>query len=761
MDLVRTSTVLVSAAVLASFAIGRAPAAPPTARPGAADSRSTVDPSRFQDMGKPPREEAGDLVLTIVHSQKTDGRDRFESKVEVEYHLAPMWGPVRSDGLLTSLLREQGVTGSPGPHATYLAAGSPRELYRSRGSVLGLKPGERLPFVSARREGRAIEYDPKGRSSEWTVTTLGNGVFLDSLRGGGPNDTGKTVLRATSAEIVRTPGGAVLWYAEDVAPGAGMTDFVVPPPGISPAQWRSVFVFVLTNQELGRWNEIHRTNAALLRDVEVAEQTMHYAGELRMQAVPDEVEVTVETETGFDQWVPEADLDRPDEAGRRLTVYLKAQKKGDPGKPRKARLDLTLVKVSREKGACLNWPAPGAAPGDGLRFLQKENPSLDVPGPDHARTLEPVEEARAVISSHDFGAWGTLHVSATDADGKSLRVRVRGKDTADLTVPLDENHNHIADSWELEKAGNLAGSRESDDEVVTGQNVRGDGITFYDEYRGVVVREDGGRRHRRLDPKTKEMFLLDPGRDFPSDSWKRVTRIQALRVDESQVDAAANPGRSPLVNFNAEDRRAHPVHALRIRRIDGDVDPDPAREGNTVQPKTQAGADFPIMAYAVCREPGIKGTEFVKVFPDRAREFVDGKIAWLQAGRKDLSSREGHELLDPDNGFSRDEAAQALAVLRTPQGYAAVLEKVRRTLFVHEFGHVCGDLPDHEDMIAPNDEIRSCLMFIRGQTGQRRMVVLSALGRGDPDFAYPAKSFCPGLAAGGLGCAPKVTTKDW
>jgi len=42
-------------------------------------------------------------------------------------------------------------------------------------------------------------------------------------------------------------------------------------------------------------------------------------------------------------------------------------------------------KVSMEKGVCMNWPSRAAKSSRGLRFLQEENPELDVPGPDEPK----------------------------------------------------------------------------------------------------------------------------------------------------------------------------------------------------------------------------------------------------------------------------------------------------------------------------------------------------------------------------------------
>jgi hypothetical protein len=597
--------------------------------------------------------------------------------------------------------------------------------------IAGLEPGQVRKFRLAWMRGSA-----KGVNPPFTATA----------RVDGPPPAGDD----TSVTVTRKREGAAVEFAVEAVPGKGESEF-----GLCHPSWKPT-AFLLTEQELRDFANLRKT-----LKVSLEEDACSGNGVVVLSAAArEEIEVTVEVAPEYERWLPKGNLDSIDEPGARLALKVLVHKKGEPKTPRKARIDFTFVDVSMEKGMAANWPAKGAAPDYDLRFLKKENPDLEVVRPDHARSKEPVSELRAVISSHDFGAWGTLHVKATDAGGKDVRVRIGARDTNDLVIPLDDNDNRIADGWEMNALGHLRGSRDLDDEKAPQQDTEGDGITLFNEYRGVVVLENGRQVHKRLDPRVKELFVIDPADIVPSALWKRVSHMQVVRVDESLVDPEANEPNSPLVNFNASDGSSHPFYAIRIRKVDGDYDAD-APAGD---PKTTTNPLVPSMAYILKEPDGIKGTEYVKVFPDRVQILVTRRMKWIEDGLADPSSEAGMTLRDPANGFTTDDAAAALGVLKTTEGRKSVVRRILNTVLIHELGHSCGNLPDH----APPDErpytavdeaSRQCLMNKPETVDYRRMIVFTALGRADPDLASGYTGFC------NLGekyqCARMLSTKNW
>jgi hypothetical protein len=453
----------------------------------------------------------------------------------------------------------------------------------------------------------------------------------------------------------------------------------------------------------------------------------------------------------YKAWVPLPADDSQFGSASPVTITANILPKVEGQSAPSGKIEFWLRDVSNEKGKCMNFPVKGGD-SDDLRFVANQSGlQIDPQNPRHATTKEAVTGYTVYVEALDSGAYGTLAATCEDL---GLVAEDQRTHLQSISIPMDDNHNHVADMWEANK--HVGGLPDLDDESVAGQEAKGDGITLYDEYRGVLIVGRNGREFKRLEPGTKEMFVLDPGRDFPLDLWKRVTQIEACRLDENLVDATANPEGSPLVNFNTSDTDAHPFYALKIQKISGDEDPDPA----LTQPKTQAGLDFPLMAYAYfVSGEGIKGAEYVKIFPDRARAFVEKKIAWLEAGLADPKSLIGEEVRDPANQFTEVEAAQALEVLKTSQGRTTVMKKILNTLFIHEVGHVCGDLPDHKQG-APNDKVRECPMFYPGIYALRRMVVLSALGRGEPDLSFPTRAFCR-MDDPVYHCFRMLNVKDW
>ncbi len=701
-----------------------------------------------------------EVTFTIVDKQDGDCGDGegWTSSATSVYRLCSVWRPWSLQDELAAALKEQGLT----PDEVKFSLGTPRALWAARGSLLALRPGERLQFYLAELSGSSVE---KKSNEHGAVRTIGDGQFLhwtghskwtDKSQGGAPADTNP------AAEFIRTPKGGLLHFSQGHVPAAGLTDFMgIVTVGTDSTGWRSVFVFTFTHEELAKWESISKSNHGVVGGISGG--SIDYQAHLVVSQPVSAPEVGVSVDEGiYPSWKPEGNVQAPDQPGNSLTVKIAAHEPRDPSKPRPVKLTLTLSDVSEQKGVCLNFPSR-AAKSAGLRF-RKEDFSEDGPlrfvdeKTVMTRGDERVEQASVVVHAYDFGAWGTLHVNALDEADAEAKVMVRGKPTADLKIPRDDNGNRIADGWEI---GGFSADRAWDGEAVAGQAKSGDGLTLYNEYRGVVALDGGGQRsHRRLEPTAKELFIIDPERKFPVDLWRRVTRITAIRLDESLVEASSGLGEAPLVDFNAEDRDAHPAFAVKLMFIEGDRDPSPpVGDDGKPNPATTTDPSFPAMAYAA-QEGSVKSTEYVKVFPDRVRIFLDYYLHWLDAGLKDPASEEGRQLRDPVNQFTVDEAHQAWLRLLDPRVQATVRQRILNVLSLHELGHVCGGLPDHRGG-APGDEARQCLMFNRGRSGQRRMVVLTALDRGDSDFAYPCHDFCRNVGQPGYRCFGMLNVKDW
>lgn len=224
----------------------------------------------------------------------------------------------------------------------------------------------------------------------------------------------------------------------------------------------------------------------------------------------------------YEEWLPKGGSDEATEGNRfHLTVRLHRASEGDTRPLPKARFKFRLTDISREPGVCLNWPHR-----DYPARLDVTPPPLDLgfaPVTDSnapytvqydsdteitAETKDPAESFTIPICCYDFGARGTITVTATTEAGEVLETRIANyPDRTSLALPLDDNGNGIADAWERKMgiAGRRYGPDCDDDSVPAGQAGRGDGLALWEEYRGFMVQGV----HHRLSPWVKDVFVRD------------------------------------------------------------------------------------------------------------------------------------------------------------------------------------------------------------------------------------------------------------
>jgi hypothetical protein len=424
----------------------------------------------------PPAPPSRAPVFTVVFEASGEGEGLWStSKVEVRFAPGPIWhGSVGTYQI-----------GSGGAVDTR----TPAALYKLRGGLAGLLPGERLCFGVVGHSG--IAHSSEGETvnqpdQDWT-------------------------LEEDAARFERTKDGGVLQCAPMIYFGDG------PPYGLigpgfydytqeGTALYQKLITFRFTNADFLKWNQILKVNEATLQSKDGTVR-QRFKSTLTASLEPDEVEVSIEAESAYATWLPQGNLEQPDRPGNDLLVRLKAHKKGDPSTPRKANLNLALADVSKNQGVCMNWPPESAAGKEGLRFRKEDfqgDDALTFVDASHLETKEALERSEFYVHAYDFGAWGILRVTARDEQGREVKVRVGSKATAELSIPLDENHNRIADHWEVGNSvqGVDAGS---DLDQSAGNTNHGDGFTLFEEYRGLVAKG----AHRRLDPKKKELFVVN------------------------------------------------------------------------------------------------------------------------------------------------------------------------------------------------------------------------------------------------------------
>ncbi|MDP2874643.1 MAG: hypothetical protein Q8O00_00575, partial [Holophaga sp.] len=500
-------------------------------------------------------------------------------------------------------------------------ARTPTGLYKLRGGLYGLREAEPMCFGilshkgSARAGGRVLG---------------GPGSIQQSSSGN------MWTLKEDAARFTREKDGGVFRCAPVIYMDEEPPEFGLLSPGAydfgsaANDRYRSLLAFKLTNEDLRNLIRMRKVQQGSFTS---EDGSVTQSFKLTLEGAPpeDETEVIVTVED-FDGWIPKGNLDEPKEAGNSLTFHITAHKKGSPDTPRKANLVLTLPEVSKNKGVCGNWPKQAGA-AEGLRFVKEDFPTKDGllwKSRTEAATDSPLEKVDVRLRCFDYGGWATLHVEAKDEAGNAAKVTIRGKETPDLRIPLDEDRNRIADAWEPGTAYGKA--KNWDEETAGGQDGKGDNISLYDEYRGLVVPDgQGDRAFKRMSPTRKEIFLLDPSQEFMTAKWERISGIRAIRLDDSMVDPAGNPGpgKSPLVNFNAEDRGTQPFYALKIV----------VRNDNAVNNESPAYAEM-AKGTAWC----IKNAIAVNIFPARFQHRIEEDFFQLEKAILEPNSPEGVDL---------------------------------------------------------------------------------------------------------------------
>ena len=221
-----------------------------------------------------------------------------------------------------------------------------------------------------------------------------------------------------------------------------------------------------------------------------------------------DVELIV-TPENYDSWLPEPGKNE-NMVGSVMNVSLKLQARGGGTTTRKAKaFELKLSNTSKEPGITINFPiAPWDDPMPDVRFLIQPNAGVEeefqlmkINCPGGCQT------AQAKIGSYDGGGWTTLTVEAILQDDSRVpgMLFISGGER-DIRIPKRDPNSKIAKAW-LTDHGNPG---ETDDkETSKGNGYKGDGLTAYEEYRGVISELEfvnhNPNKFGRLNPNKKEL----------------------------------------------------------------------------------------------------------------------------------------------------------------------------------------------------------------------------------------------------------------
>lgn len=265
-----------------------------------------------------------------------------------------------------------------------------------------------------------------------------------------------------------------------------------------------------------------------------------------------DVEAVLIPEDGYEKWLPEGKAKgNEDTPGSTLEVVVDLQRKGKPKEEpeQTAKFKFELLDVSKEKGIAMNWPAKDQAKDTfDLKIDPKENPDLKIASDrQSAESKAGLRSAKVTITSYDYGAYGKLKVTAFLDDGGTVVAHLEKKpEKTELTIPLDENDNHIADAWEDGFALDAVDANSDMDRWPAGDGHLGDGLSLYEEYRGFMIKGT----HERTWPTRKDIFIYDKdslGVRYFSESG---LNIHLVDKEEFGVKSESGAKNSLVININ-------------------------------------------------------------------------------------------------------------------------------------------------------------------------------------------------------------------
>lgn len=422
------------------------------------------------------------------------------------------------------------------------------------------------------------------------------------------------------------------------------------------------------------------------------------AWSLTIGSVP--VKVELEPMGDYENWMPELIW------GMGNFVRVRAKIVEPAGLTGKIRF--TLKDVSREPGVCMNYPFHDREEAPDLVISEMSGSGLNITEDGQsAVTLDDVNEAEVVLQPRDFGARGKLSATATVlAGGKEIEVRAVLKRTGehDVTLPLDENSNGIADYWE--KAHNIypcAG--DCDDDGEPEGKAPGDGLSAWEEYRGFFVRG----KHERLDPNRKDLFVYDPDGLAEKAGFGSVTRLAVHYVEPEEGRCTGTNDRARVVNFRAGSSHLVDQHCLWIKK-DALPEPDPFNWGCC-----EGGREI---------GPPRTADRYVLVYADQIRADLERTV---QENRPEITNALGQRGLRPDAAWLEGQINAAVAM-------TTIHEACHGLGISHHYTSLLQTLPKGADVeravmeldISPSTGQMSCVMRYTRDWGKHPRLTFKA-----------------------------------
>ncbi len=261
----------------------------------------------------------------------------------------------------------------------------------------------------------------------------------------------------------------------------------------------------------------------------------------------------------YDNWLPEPGRNEMT-TGNSMKITMKLNgKNGRPPTLKVRSFELRLSNTSKEPGITLNAPLVPLTTLPDLRFL----PGASVfPGENFQIASVKCNNGisgEATIGSFDGGGFTTLTVTGILNDNSRIEghLLISGGETQ-IRIPKRPPNSNIGIAWLT--ANNNPGDSD-DDESSPGNGNDGDGLSAYEEYRGVMSQGI----FRRLDPRKKELGVAGKRAELNEFSggftlFESATGFSVIRFDEPEI------GANRRLNKNAATAHLYDQYVLKIKK---------------------------------------------------------------------------------------------------------------------------------------------------------------------------------------------------
>lgn len=376
-----------------------------------------------------------------------------------------------------------------------------------------------------------------------------------------------------------------------------------------------------------------------------------------------------------------------------------------------------LRDVSSNLGVCINDKRVCYNSSLDAFFKQSNNPGLNISS--DSLKAEGEDIRRVAVTINDYAAHCMLEVQIK-INGIWYNASEEHTGNAMISIPVDRDGDAIADSWERQY--DVEGKPLTWDEDEPLQNNRGDGLTLFEEYRGLFEKLPSGElQYLRTNPIKKELCVIDDNELLSISIFERLTGINLVKLDESSVYGGLAGGDDTIryrwVNFaSSHDRGVK--YAIRIIKQDGLIDPY-ENSSESLQGYCHMGP--PINVKRCIIFPDRNRKSMLEILPHR----IDSALA--STSNEIITFRDSRNVSE---NYHRNFLESVLNVLRDPNRNYLVADFFSLFVVSHEIMHGCS-ISHHgrgvEGMQSSGNKL--CVMYYRHKvfSGSMGFFILSLI----------------------------------